>query len=445
MSSPTPPSSVSDDLRVVAPAFTDLRALAAAPVSVATWRGVSQIVVGSFVILVAAIGLTVALSLSLSLVVLFVGIPMLVATLWAGRPFAREERARLRAQLSVEIPAPTYPRRDGMWASWWAVLSDGRTWAHVAYVVVAGLLLTVQSVVVTVFSGFALGGLTYPVVALTSGLHHPPIPLVLMVPAAVVCAWVAALATQAGSLAIVRLGRSLLGSSARAEAVEAARQAQARAVQAEGRAVQLRETRTAAVGAADEERRRIERDLHDGAQQRLVALGVELGAARRKVSSDPVAAAALEHAHSEVKETLAELRDLVRGIHPAVLTDRGLDAALSALAARSPVRVRVDVPDPPSLNRASTSAQAAAYFVVAEALTNAAKHAEASEVTVTAVLVADRLRIVIADDGRGGAYATPGSGLEGLRSRVAALDGTFDLDSPAGAGTRLTVEVPCAS
>lgn len=445
MTSPTPPSSVSDDLRVVAPAFADPRALAAAPVSVATWRGISQIVVGSFVLLAAAIVLTVALSLSLSLVVLFVGIPMLVATLWACRPFARLERARLRAQLGVEISTPTYPRRQGTWASWWAVLSDGRTWAHVAYVVVAGLLLTVQSVVVTVAGGFALGCLVYPVVALTNGLDHPPFPVVLMVPAAALSAWVAALATQAGSLAIVRLGRSLLGASPRAEAVEAARQAQVRAVQAEGRAVQLRETRTAAVGAADEERRRIERDLHDGAQQRLVALGVELGAARRKVSSDPVAAAALEHAHSEVKETLAELRDLVRGIHPAVLTDRGLDAALSALAARSPVPVRVDVPDPPSLNRASTSAQAAAYFVVAEALTNAAKHAEAHEVTVTAVLAGDRLRIVIADDGRGGAVATPGSGLDGLRSRVAALDGTFDLDSPAGAGTRLTVEVPCAS
>jgi len=180
------------------------------------------------------------------------------------------------------------------------------------------------------------------------------------------------------------------------------------------------------------------------AQQRLVALGVELGAAKRKVSSDPEAAAALEHAHREVKETLAELRDLVRGIHPAVLTDRGLDAALSALAARSPVPVRVDIPDPPSLTRASTSAQAAAYFVVAEALTNAAKHADAHQVVVT-VTADDTLRLVIADDGRGGAHPTPGSGLDGLRSRVAALDGSFDLDSPAGAGTRLTVEVPCAS
>ena len=136
------------------------------------------------------------------------------------------------------------------------------------------------------------------------------------------------------------------GPVAPSEALEAARQAQTRADAAEGRAVRLTQTRTAAVDAADEERRRIERDLHDGAQQRLVALGVELGAAKRRASSDPEAAAALEYAHREVKETLAELRDLVRGIHPAVLTDRGLDAALSALAARSPVPVTVDVPGP---------------------------------------------------------------------------------------------------
>ncbi|KQS98805.1 sensor histidine kinase [Cellulomonas sp. Leaf395] len=444
MTSPTPPGSVSDDLRVVAPAFVDLRALTAAPVSVATWRGVSQCVVGSFVLLFAILSFTVVISLALSLLILFVGIPLLVAGLWLCRPFAQLERARLHAQLGVEIAAPTYPHREGTWASWRGVLADSRTWAHVAYLVVAGLILTVQGVLVSVTGGFAIGGLVYPVVALATGLSHPPIPLVLLVPGALVLAWLSALIIQAGSLAIVRTARSLVGASARAEAVEAARQAQARAAQAEGRAVQLTETRTAAVGAADEERRRIERDLHDGAQQRLVALGVELGTARRKASSDPDAAAALEHAHREVKETLAELRDLVRGIHPAVLTDRGLDAALSALAARSPVPVRVDVPDPPTLGRASTSAQAAAYFVVAEALTNAAKHADAHQVVVT-VTANDTLRLVIADDGRGGAVATPGSGLDGLRSRVAALDGTFDLDSPAGAGTRLTVEVPCVS
>ncbi|MFC7876652.1 sensor histidine kinase, partial [Isoptericola sp. NPDC057391] len=216
------------------------------------------------------------------------------------------------------------------------------------------------------------------------------------------------------------------------------------------RAAVLTETRSQAVAAADAERRRIERDLHDGAQQRLVALGVELGVARRIAERDPAAsAAALEHAHDEVKATLAELRDLVRGIHPAVLSDRGLDAALSALAARSPVPVRVEASA--DVSRAGSAAQAAAYFVVAEALTNVAKHADARSVRVRADVVDDggdhdaRLRVVVEDDGRGGAEPSPGSGLAGLRGRVAALDGVFDLDSPAGAGTRLTVEVPCAS
>ena len=137
----------------------------------------------------------------------------------------------------------------------------------------------------------------------------------------------------------------------------------------------------------------------------------------------------------------------MRGIHPAVLSDRGLDAALSALAGRSPVPVEVAVEG--DLTPAGSAAQAAAYFVVAEALTNVAKHAGADTARVQAAIVPDadppRLRVTVSDDGRGGAAASPGSGLEGLRGRVAALDGTFELDSPLGAGTRLTVEVPCAS
>ena len=192
--------------------------------------------------------------------------------------------------------------------------------------------------------------------------------------------------------------------------------------------------------------RSIERDLHDGAQQRLVALGVNLGAAKRAAATDPAAAtAALDHAHREIKETLAELRDLVRGIHPAILTDRGLDAALSAIAARHPVPVTVEVPDAAALAATSPGAQAAAYFVTAEALTNSARHAEATHVLIRAEVDGDVLRLMVADDGRGGARTAPGGGLDGLRSRVEALDGTFLLNSPADRGTSLTVEVPCAS
>jgi len=251
----------------------------------------------------------------------------------------------------------------------------------------------------------------------------------------------------------VRLARTLLGPSAAAQARAAqalaeseARVAESAAAAATERADVLSETRAAALEAADTERRRIERDLHDGAQQRLVALGVTLGTARRVAEREPAAAGdALEQAHGEVKETLAELRDLVRGIHPAVLSDRGLDAALSALAARSPVPVDVQVPDPVVVGASSSAAQAAAYFVAAEALTNAAKHSRASKALLRASVVGDRLRLEVADDGVGGADPAPGSGLDGLRARVEALDGSFDLDSPAGAGTRLTVEVPCAS
>ncbi|ROS23592.1 sensor histidine kinase [Cellulomonas sp. PhB150] len=432
------------ELRRVAPAVHDVRAFLAAPWSGATWRAVSQLVIGGVVMIVAATLVVALVSVDLSILLVFgLGIPTTVATLLAARPFARWERARLELQLGAQIDAPAYrvAERPGWWASWVAVLGDGRSWAHLAYPLVAGLVLC-GSVVAGALGSVGLAALAYPAVASWQGVDLTSARLALAVGGGLVLLWAGAVLLQLLAAAQVRVGRALLGPSAR----QATADATLRAAVAEQRAEHLATTRTAAVGAADEERRRIERDLHDGAQQRLVALGVELGAARRNAASDPqAAAAALEHAHREVKETLAELRDLVRGIHPAVLTDRGLDAALSALAARSPVPVEVVVDDPPAVDATSGSAQAAAYFVVAEALTNAAKHASAQQVVVRADVVGDRLRVVIADDGVGGAAAGPGSGLEGLASRVAALDGTFDLDSPAGAGTRVTVEVPCAS
>jgi len=439
MTTPPPP-----ELRRVAPAVHDVRAFAIAPFSAATWRAVSQLVIGGILMIVAATLVLTVLSVDLTLLFVFgLGIPTTVVTLLAARPLARWERVRLELQLGARIGAPTYRAADrpGWWASWKAVLVDGRSWAHLAYPLVAGVVLTGAAVAGAIGCA-AVGLLLYPPVAAWQGFDLSDARITLALGSGVVLLWVAAVLLQLLAVVQVRVGHALLGPSARQVADEASR----RAVAAEQRAEHLQTTRTAAVGAADEERRRIERDLHDGAQQRLVALGVELGAARRNAADDPeAAAAALEHAHREVKETLAELRDLVRGIHPAVLTDRGLDAALSALAARSPVPVEVVVADPAAVDATSGAAQAAAYFVVAEALTNAAKHASAQSVVVRADVLGDRLRVVIADDGVGGATAGPGSGLEGLASRVAALDGTFDLDSPAGAGTRVTVEVPCAS
>ncbi len=236
-----------------------------------------------------------------------------------------------------------------------------------------------------------------------------------------------------------------------ARGVARADEAAARTLLGPGRAEELRErveslarSRADAVAAADAERRRIERDLHDGAQQRLVSLAMNLGMARAKLTSDPSdpARLALEQAHDEATEALAELREFVRGLHPAVLDDRGLDAALSGIVARAPlpVRLRVDLE-----RRCSATIEAIAYFVVSEALTNIAKHANAGRAEVTVGRTGDRLRVVVTDDGRGGAVIGDGSGLRGLAQRAATVDGTLTVHSPPGGPTTITVELPCES
>ncbi|ROS75346.1 sensor domain-containing protein [Cellulomonas sp. PhB143] len=457
------PGSYAADRDLVAPAFASAAGFWLAPVTAASWRALAQVVVAFVWLLPAGIVVVVLVSVSVGLVpALGVGVPLLGLSLMGTRGIAAAERARLAAQCGTRIARPFYrpSRRPGWWrpTTWWAVATDGRTWAHVLYAFV-GMLVACLAFALTIGLGSgAVAALAFPLYGRgtnVAGWFDAPYPVVATAAAlvGVVLAWMSCLAAQGAALRHVRMARAMLGPSERDAALAAARAARRAAAAAEGRAVTLTETRTRAVDAANAERRRIERDLHDGAQQRLVALGVELGTARRAAARDPQSAvAALDHAHREVKETLAELRDLVRGIHPAVLTDRGLDAALSALAARSPVPVTVVVPDAASLGRAAPGAQAAAYFVVAEALTNVAKHAEARAARVEASVVLPdgdgavaRLRVVVTDDGRGGARSAPGSGLDGLRSRVAALDGAVDLTSPEGRGTRLTVELPCAS
>ena len=213
----------------------------------------------------------------------------------------------------------------------------------------------------------------------------------------------------------------------------------------------LARSRAEIVAATDAERRRIERDLHDGTQRRLVSLAMHLGMARASLTDAPEPVRqVIEQAHDEATEALAELRQLVRGLHPAVLDDRGLDAALSGIAANAPlpVRLRVDVPA-----RCSPAVEAVAYFVVSEALTNVAKHADASHAEVSVGPTGNRLRVVVTDDGHGGATLDPsdpspnggGTGLRGLSQRVAAVDGTLTVDSPPGGPTAITVELPCGS
>jgi signal transduction histidine kinase len=202
----------------------------------------------------------------------------------------------------------------------------------------------------------------------------------------------------------------------------------------------LRDARQRIIAAADEERRRIERDLHDGAQQRMVALATMLSLAEARFKTDPERAAELvSRARAEAELAVKELRDLARGIHPAVLSDLGLAAALDALAARAPVPVQVSgVPSAPL----PAAVEAAAYFVTAEALTNVAKYARATQATVAVRRENGQVVVEVTDDGVGGADAAQGSGLRGLADRVAALDGTLSFDSPAGHGTRVHAEIP---
>ena len=315
-------------------------------------------------------------------VVVYVGIALLIMALtpWLVHGLSAMHRSRLRATLGTEIPAPVRFLR--------------RTWHQLAYHLLA------------VFAG--VGGALL-------------IPLFPVVPR--LAGWV----TRTDE----RLGRALLGPGRREELAQ--------------RVESLARSRADLVAAADAERRRIERDLHDGAQQRLVSLAMNLGMARERfeAESEPVRQA-LAAAHDEAVLALTELREFIRGLHPAVLNDRGLDAALSGLAARAPlpVRLRVDVAKP-----AAPGVEAVAYFIVSEAITNVVKHAQATRAEVTVTRAGDRLRIAITDDGRGGAAAADGdsTGLRGLVQRAAAVDGTLSIDSPPGGPTTITAELPCES
>ena len=202
--------------------------------------------------------------------------------------------------------------------------------------------------------------------------------------------------------------------------------------------------RDAAISSAERDRRQLERDLHDGAQARLVALAADLGRARQRLEqggSSEEATELVKDAHEEAKVVLREIRDLARGIHPAVLADRGLDAALSSLAARSALSVRVSCHVD---GRLPERIESAAYYLVSEALVNAAPPRRWEHAAVLVSEQDGRLRIEVRDDGRGGADPSRGTGLHGLTDRVAALGGTLEIDSPPGGPTLLSAELPCA-
>ena len=416
----------------------DRERLPASLVSARTWLATIHLMAGLPVAIavftLAVTGVSVGIAL---LPVLLLGLPILAATAWVITGAAHFERGRYALLLGETIPPPPAPPPD---AGWWQPLvrplRTGATWRQLAYCL---LWLPVGAIDFTIT--VAIWALPLALIALPT--YDAALPrggatiggFVAQGPLAMACAVVAGLALLAAAPLVVRglasfetaLARALLGSGTRALSV---------------RVAELEDSRARVVGAAEAERLRIERDLHDGAQQRLVSVAMELGRARAKFATDPEGARDLiDRAHAEAKEALVELRQLVRGVHPPVLTDRGLDAAISGLAALSPVpvAVTVDLPERPSL-----TSESIAYFVVAESLANIAKHAHAHQAAVDIRSAAGTLRVTVRDDGMGGADPA-GAGLSGLADRVAGVDGNLRIDSPAGGPTVIQVELPCAS
>jgi signal transduction histidine kinase len=356
-------------------------------------------------------------------------------------------RHRLRATAEVEIPPQPAALQNLSVRSMVAAARSGATWRQLGYHLVAGPALAVAGVAVL---GVWLAGVLYSLVYVYAwALPHSGLlwrgqfagasadslaRWLLGVPAdacltavGIVLLIAAPWLTGAVTALDARAARWLLGPS--------------RTEELEHRVEHLAQTRAGVVDAADAERRRLERDLHDGTQQRLVALAMNLGMARAQATTAEEARQAIAEAHEDAKTTLFELRNLIRGLHPAVLEDRGLDAALSGVAARMPVPVRLTVDLP---RRPPPVIEAVAYFVVSEALTNVAKHAQASQAEVFVQRSGDRLHVIISDDGVGGADPARGTGLAGLAKRASSVDGTFEIASPVGGPTLLTVDLPCA-
>jgi signal transduction histidine kinase len=405
-----------------------------------TWLSLAYVVLGlPFGILTFTVTV-VGLSLGVGLVPLFlIGLVVLWVTVQLVRGMAVMERAR--ATLFLDVDLPGRPRElvgeGGVLRRGWRRLTSRGTWKEIAYCLLLLPIGTVFFTLVVTLWSVAFAGVLLPAYGyalpgdeVASWLHWSSSAEVWTGFAVGVLALLVAPGITRG-LAAAELGmvRALLTPSG-AELLTA-------------KVSSLTESRARVVDAADAERRRIERDLHDGTQQHLVSLAMNLGMAKEKLDSDPEAARQLvADAHQQAKDSITELRNVVRGVYPAVLTDRGLDAALSALAARSPVPVRLQVDLP---QRPNPTAEAIAYFVVSESLTNVARHSGARSATVYVEQSGDRLKLAIVDDGRGGAVEAAGSGLTGLRDRVAAVDGRFTLTSPPGGGTTIAVEVPCES
>jgi signal transduction histidine kinase len=360
---------------------------------------------------------------------------LILAELAAVPLLTRLHRYRVRSTTGVDIPRQQPVPRGLMLDGEIAAAGLRRYLRQVFYHLVVGPVLAAAAILAF---GFWLAGLLYTTLftyawrlpvggAFYIGSTGKFLGDAAVTVGGVLLLFAAPGVTSGMSALDVRMSRALLGPSREEELTS--------------RVEQLTETRAGVVDAADAERRRLERDLHDGTQQRLVSLAMNLGMARVQAVTPEEARAAIADAHEEAKAALAELRDLIRGLHPAVLEDRGLDAALSGVAARMPIPVRLTVDLP---RRPAPVIEAVAYFVVSEGLSNVVKHAQASQAEVFVQRAGDRLHVIVTDDGIGGADPVRGTGLAGLAKRASSVDGTFEVSSPIGGPTMLSVDLPCA-
>ncbi|MBQ0986181.1 sensor domain-containing protein [Streptomyces sp. F63] len=421
-----------------------LPAVLRAPLEGRTWREFLHLLLG---LPMAAVAFVFAVSMTataLGLLVTFLGIPVLAAALAGCRALGAAERGRARLLLDLDVaaPAPVRPEKPGPFAWAGALLRSGVSWRHLLYALVHfPWAVFAFSVAVFLWAyGWAL--LLYPVwyrflpdSAGQSGIQlygdgrgntlylDSPFEILLTGAAGLLVVLVTPWVFRGLTMVDRALISGLLGPSRLATRVS-----------------ELESGRGAVADTAAADLRRIERDLHDGAQARLVALAMDLGLAREKLPEDPEAAAKMvDEAHGEVKTALRELRDLARGIHPAILTDRGLGPALSHLAARCtvPVTVTTDLP-----HRPAPAIEGIAYFTASELLQNISKHSHAHHATLDIWQTGDRLMLHVTDDGTGGAHPDNGTGLTGLTERLHAVDGLLALDSPPGGPTSVTAELP---
>jgi signal transduction histidine kinase len=407
-------------------------------VSPRTWLAMISHLAGLFTGLVAFFIAAFGFAFGLGLIPFaLVGLPVFGCTMRFTEGFACVERARFR--LLLDVPINGWPTAAKAGRYWWGCVAKPSAMNKRITLTEGGyaLLRFPISLVMTVISvlawsaGLALLTLPFYNTSLPSG--GADIGGMIVHGSAVTFLSIAGLALLIAAPQVTR-GLAALDASATRSLLSPPHDLAARVTE-------LKHSRDRVVDVAEAERRRIERDLHDGAQQRLVALAMELGRAKAKFADDVDSAKELvDQAHAQAKEALTELRNLVRGVHPPVLTDRGLDAALSGLVAVCPVPVdlRVDVPVRPK-----ATVEAVAYFVVAEALTNIAKHARASHATIVAEQrgFPGTLTIMISDDGIGGADPN-GAGLTGLADRVSGVDGHFSVESRSGGPTIIAVELP---